>query len=273
MDIVVYKTSNGVITRLLTIEEEDIILNVDVDESYIIHSIIDVEFDIHYVFGGEVEVMPILSTVASWDKTDILDNSIDTATLSGLPNPSSVVISPLDSTLAYFTDDDVTDGSATITTPVEGVFEITASSEGYRDYIEYISSGNTIGISLMGVFSDFDAANIPEIIEIDTGSVLIADIQSDLRSGQVITMDTDTLTTSVLDPDLYIQEIIYIDKQTINTINRYLEINHNTAILMDTHNTSVDETLEITFPDRIVIHVDNLGVDVSVFNAFPEEII
>lgn len=87
---------------------------------------------------------PLLSTVATWNKTSITANGTDSATLSGLPNPTTIVIdlpagSTIDSsiTLTYT----ITDGSFTLTANAPGTYTIHAYDPfPYQTYSQTITA-------------------------------------------------------------------------------------------------------------------------------------
>jgi hypothetical protein len=85
-----------------------------------------------------------LSTVASWNKTSITANGTDSCTLSGLPNPTTVVIElPLSTKLAANTtlSYTITDGSFTFKTNDPGTYTIRALNRfPYAPYSQQITA-------------------------------------------------------------------------------------------------------------------------------------
>ena len=85
---------------------------------------------------------PLLTTVATWDKTTLDADGVDAATLgTGLPNPTSIYISITTAEGAeLITPFDATTGSLVIKSNVVGVYQVTAMAEGYKPYVTAITA-------------------------------------------------------------------------------------------------------------------------------------
>ena len=237
----IFNTTTGEITSIVETSDESVMdVKTSEGESWVQDDSATIEDHYVDVSGSpplyEVEVKPALSTVASWDKVCIEDTTgtVYTATLSGLPNPSTVNIEEISRVIGVrIIDNDVTDGSAVFTSPVEGIFKVTAKSAGYRDYEEFISVGQTIGMSLMEVFIDFDTVNIPDTISVDTASVAITTNDINIQDYDSESIDLMTVSTTMNDVTVKVSTTIAVDTAAVYVTPRYPTIHQNTAVSLD----------------------------------------
>ena len=89
--------------------------------------------NLYYDNAGVITVRPLLTTVATWNKTTITADGSDAASISTLPNPSTIKIS---TPIGIDPIEDIieTDGEFSMTTNVVGNYEITVVSYPYQDY-------------------------------------------------------------------------------------------------------------------------------------------
>lgn len=105
-----YDVASGEITRIGTCREDDLAL-----QGTIIAPVGDfVRDSTHYVSAGVVT--PKTASAAIIDKTTIVADGVDTATISGLPNPSLLDVNGSEVT--------VTDGTLELTTSLPGSYVI-----------------------------------------------------------------------------------------------------------------------------------------------------
>jgi hypothetical protein len=85
---------------------------------------------------------PLLTTVATWNKTTITANGTDSATLgAGLPNPTTVIINIVTAEGAEPVDNfTVTDGSLVFKSNIIGEYSILAQTISYKDYLVTITA-------------------------------------------------------------------------------------------------------------------------------------
>jgi hypothetical protein len=85
---------------------------------------------------------PLLTTVATWDKTTIDADGVDAATLgAGLPDPTSISIVIITAQGAeQIVPFDVTDGSLVLKSLIIGMYSVTARAAGYKDYTVSITA-------------------------------------------------------------------------------------------------------------------------------------
>ncbi len=122
----VYDTSSGEILRMMDVDPADISLQVGAGENYLSATS---ETDVtHYVSLGPDTLTAKTAQSITWDTLSITSNGTDTATATGIINPSTA-------TIKYYTDDvedssddisevSITDGTLSITSIVVGTSEI-----------------------------------------------------------------------------------------------------------------------------------------------------
>lgn len=92
----------------------------------------DTDAEWYYVSGVKT-ARPLFSSVATWNKTTIDADGVDTATLSGLPNPTNMVVQvPMGKGLDLpgpFTE---TSGSFSLTTTVAGTYLVLVEAFPYQ---------------------------------------------------------------------------------------------------------------------------------------------
>jgi hypothetical protein len=89
--------------------------------------------DTHYIVDGEVVERPLLTSVASFDKTTLVPNGIDSCVISTLPE-CVVVVSYKDETLKPAFNEPITDGELEITADEPGTIVVTIDAFPYQQY-------------------------------------------------------------------------------------------------------------------------------------------
>jgi hypothetical protein len=153
----IYNINTGNIVSSIQIEVErhpnDVQSNVqfDPDLDFIV---IPNNFNVsnYYVVTGILTPLPLFTDDSSWNQTEILSNGNDTATFgSNLPNPTYAnVVSVGDNPINYV-EQEITDGSISITSSEPGDILISLSSTGYADYEITIEASKTINVNTFGV--------------------------------------------------------------------------------------------------------------------------
>lgn len=119
MKFIVYKTSNGMILRSGECPDSDLALQASTGEAAIEGEAND---DTHYIVGGVVTARPALT--ATWNKTTVGANGIDTATFGlNLPNPTQVLVTVPDGAVTPVPEN-VTTGTFSFATPVAGEYTV-----------------------------------------------------------------------------------------------------------------------------------------------------
>lgn len=99
--------------------------------------------DIFYFDNRSMQIVPRqpLSAITSWNKTTILANGTDTGTITGLPNPSVLQVTPAVSTgIPQQTPETITSGTWSINTDSPGGYSINIKSFPFRDYTQIITA-------------------------------------------------------------------------------------------------------------------------------------
>lgn len=150
MNFVVYNTSTGAIQRSGMCPASEVGLQAASGESVLEGSANDLT---QYVSGGSLSSRPLLSTVATWNKTALSPNGTDQATLgSGLPNPTTISITPPPNLgISPIADQIVTTGSFSFTTTVMGDYVVTARSFPYQDYTVTIKAREAAAVASSSV--------------------------------------------------------------------------------------------------------------------------
>jgi hypothetical protein len=119
MKFIVYRNSDGMILRTGEFQEGVLASQAGAGETAISGTADDI---LEYISGGSVTSRPVIS--ATWNKTSIIANGIDSAILgSALPNPTSVLVSvPPGATLPP--EEIVVTGSFSFATPIAGSYTI-----------------------------------------------------------------------------------------------------------------------------------------------------
>lgn len=122
MKFIIYKTSTGIILRTGECPDDMLGSQALTGETAIEGEAND---ETQYISGGAVTVRPDITFVASWNKTTVSANGVDTATFGpGLPNPTSVSVQvPNGATTP--TDEIVTGGTFSFATPIAGEYVVT----------------------------------------------------------------------------------------------------------------------------------------------------
>lgn len=102
-------------------------------------------YKIHWTGSAwQMTTRALLSTVATWNKTSITANGVDSCTLSGLPNPTTVTIElPLTSVISAATvlTYTITDGSFTLSTNDPGTYTVRVLNKfPYAPYSQVITA-------------------------------------------------------------------------------------------------------------------------------------
>jgi hypothetical protein len=107
------------------------------------------DFARQYVSADVVITRPLLTTVATWNKTVFSANGTDQATLgSGLPNPTTISITPpAGKGIPAIADQIVTAGSFAFTTTVMGDYIVIAKAFPYQDYTVTIKAREAAAIA------------------------------------------------------------------------------------------------------------------------------
>jgi len=126
----IYTVATGEIQKVISLSEDDttdtVANNVSVGEDFITADAEPLRDEV-YVVSGVLTARPALSAIATWNKTSITANGVDSATLgSGLLNPTTIKVHPDVDAMKNGGDGAlvvVTDGSITFATEAAGKYD------------------------------------------------------------------------------------------------------------------------------------------------------
>ena len=88
----------------------------------------------NYIIDEEVVERPLLTSIATFDKTTFNADGEDSATISGVPE-CVVVVQNLDDTFYPMYNDEITDGVLSVSTTASGTYKVTIECFPYQKYV------------------------------------------------------------------------------------------------------------------------------------------
>lgn len=220
-----YNTTSGRITRHLEVDlTEDptgITRNAKAGESdYTSNSTLD---DALYYFpSGVLTERPSLLPTSSWNKTVGRSTGTDTITLgASLPNPSFCDIISSPEAVTNIFDQSVTTGSLSLTTTVQGTYNLVLSAFPYRDISETV-------IFVTGVVTYINVPKVPIVVGMKIPVIV-------RTTGTYISIPKTSLTINLNIPVVFASDtqLVQVPKMTS------LSMAFKTPIINKTNNTTL----------------------------------